>query len=70
MKGPSDPQVVVNGTTLIDSCCNSDRKDSCTTNSDDLNNDGCGEQLESFLEDNVKIIGGIAIGFAVFEVSS
>lgn len=70
--GPTDTQVIVNGTTnqLISSCCDENNDNTpCISNSKHVYSDGCAEQLMSFLEDNATIIGGIAVGFAVFEVT-
>lgn len=65
MTGPENAQI--NGT-LLATCCEEGHTGSCTLNSSNHYNDGCVQALMDFVEDNAKIIGGIAVGFAVFEV--
>lgn len=66
--GPTDEQVKINGTsTLIESCCENNNQ-ICTADNEKVYTDGCASQLMEFLEENAKIIGGIAVGFAIFEV--
>lgn len=62
----------LNGQVVPGSCCDKDDNQSCTSPNElliILQRDGCAVVFKEKIKDNAKIIGGVAIGFAIIEVS-
>jgi len=72
MNGPADwPMVGFSGNTVPDSCCKEVPSQSkCDLNSVHVYNDGCMTKLQSAIENNAMILGGVGIGIALIQVSS
>jgi CD63 antigen len=72
MNGPMDwPMVGFPGNTVPDSCCKEVPSQSkCDLNSIHVYNDGCMVKLQSAIENNAMILGGVGIGIALIQVSS
>jgi len=72
MNNPADwLHVGFRDNTVPDSCCKEIPAQSrCDLNSIHVNSDGCMMKLQSAIENNAMILGGVGIGVALIQVSS
>lgn len=57
--------------TVPESCCKElPTQSKCDVNSIHVNGDGCMMKLQSAIENNAMILGGVGIGIALIQVSS
>ncbi|KAH0949791.1 hypothetical protein HN011_007427 [Eciton burchellii] len=70
MNGPTDwPMVGFPGNTVPDSCCKEVPSQSkCDLNSIHVYSDGCMAKLQSAIENNAMILGGVGIGIALIQL--
>lgn len=72
MNGPVDwSRIGFVGSNVPESCCKeiSSQSNSCDANSIQVNGDGCMMKLQSAIENNAMILGGVGIGIALIQVS-
>lgn len=72
MNGPADwPRIGFIDNNVPDSCCKEVPSQSkCDVNSIHVYGDGCMMKLQSAIENNAMILGGVGIGVALIQVSS
>jgi len=72
MNSPADwPNIGFHGKTVPDSCCKEIPAQSrCDLNSVHVYEDGCMMILQSAIESNAMILGGVGIGIALIQVST
>lgn len=72
MNGPVDwSRIGFIGNNVPESCCKEipSQSNSCDANSVQVNGDGCMIKLQSAIENNAMILGGVGIGIALIQVS-
>ncbi|XP_050445982.1 CD63 antigen-like [Cataglyphis hispanica] len=71
MNGPVDwSRIGFEGSNVPESCCKeiSSQSNSCDANSIQVNGDGCMWKLQSAIENNAMILGGVGIGIALIQL--
>ncbi|XP_012264113.1 CD63 antigen-like [Athalia rosae] len=69
ISGPQDWSTVFKGNDLPETCCiEFDTNNKCDINAVGMRNEGCIKKLQTAIEDNAVILGGVGIGIALVQL--